>query len=136
MARHVEEERRSLTEARAHLSDVFKALAAEALSGSSQSFLRLAEEKFKALREEATGDLDARRQAIAALVTPLNQALDVYQREARELASDAHGRRPNALPSAVTASTSSPPRVPLRNGSTLTVSLSPGFTVEGRQPKL
>jgi DNA recombination protein RmuC len=85
MARHVEEERRSLTEARAHLSDVFKALAAEALSGSTQSFLRLAEEKFKTLRDEATGDLDARRQAISALVTPLSQAIDVYQREAHEL---------------------------------------------------
>jgi DNA recombination protein RmuC len=85
MARHVEEERRSLTEARAHLSDVFKALAAEALSGSTQSFLRLAEEKFKTLRDEAAGDLDARRQSIAALVTPLSQAIDVYQREAHEL---------------------------------------------------
>jgi DNA recombination protein RmuC len=85
MARHVEQERRSLTDARAQLSDVFKALAAEALSGSTQSFLRLAEEKFKALREEAAGDLDARRLAIQGLVAPLNQALDVYQREAREL---------------------------------------------------
>jgi DNA recombination protein RmuC len=85
MSRHVDEERRSLDAARAHLSDVFKALAAEALSGSSQSFLRLAEEKFKTLRDEAAGDLDARRQAIQGLVTPLNQALDVYQRESREL---------------------------------------------------
>jgi DNA recombination protein RmuC len=85
MSRHVDEERRSLDEARARLSDVFKALAAEALSGSTQSFLRLAEEKFKSLREEAAGDLDARRQAIQGLVAPLNQALDVYQREAREL---------------------------------------------------
>jgi DNA recombination protein RmuC len=84
-ARHVDEERRILTEARSHLSDVFKALAAEALSGSTQSFLRLAEEKFKTLREDATGDLDARRQAIATLIAPLNQAIDVYQREAREL---------------------------------------------------
>lgn len=85
MARHVDEERRSIGDARTQFSDVFKALAAEALSGSSQSFLRLAEEKFKALREEASGDLDARKQAIAALVAPLNQALDVYQRESREL---------------------------------------------------
>jgi DNA recombination protein RmuC len=85
MARHVDEERRSLDEARVRLSDVFKALAAEALSGSAQSFLQIAEEKFKALREDASGDLEARRQAIQGLVTPLNQALEQYQREAREL---------------------------------------------------
>ncbi len=91
--RHAEAERRLLDEARSRLSDAFQALASDALSASSRDFLQLAEEKFKALREEATGDLDARRAAIQGLVTPLQQALDVYQREAR----DAEERRQREL---------------------------------------
>lgn len=82
--RHAEAERRLLDEARQRLSDAFKALASDALSTSSRDFLQLAEEKFKALRDEASGDLESRRAAIQGLVAPLQQALDAYQREARE----------------------------------------------------
>ncbi|HEY8551215.1 MAG TPA: DNA recombination protein RmuC [Vicinamibacterales bacterium] len=84
-ARQIEEERQILNDARTKLSDAFKALAAEALSGSARDFLQLAEEKFKTLRDEAAGDLESRRQAIQTLVGPLHQALEAYQREAREI---------------------------------------------------
>jgi DNA recombination protein RmuC len=75
----------ALDEARSRLTDAFKALASEALAGSSHALLQLAEERFRTLREESVGDLDARRQSIQTLVAPLQQALDVYQREVRDL---------------------------------------------------
>jgi DNA recombination protein RmuC len=81
--RRVEDERRFVDEARDRLTDAFKALAADALSGSQRDFLQLADEKFKALREDASGDLETRRVAIQALVGPLQQALEGYQKEAR-----------------------------------------------------
>jgi DNA recombination protein RmuC len=85
IARHADEQRRLLDEARVRLGETFKAIAADALQGNAASFLQLADEKFKALREEAAGDLDARRQAITTLLNPLTQTLDTYQRETREL---------------------------------------------------
>jgi len=79
------EQARVLEEAKTRLTDTFKSLAADALAGANSSFLQLAEEKFKALREESSGDLHARQEAINALLAPLAQALDTYQRETREL---------------------------------------------------
>ncbi len=81
--RRVEDERRFVDEARERLTDAFKALAADALSGSQRDFLQLADEKFKSLRADASDDLESRRLAIQALVGPLQQALDGYQKEAR-----------------------------------------------------
>jgi DNA recombination protein RmuC len=81
--RRVEDERRFVDEARERLTDAFKALAADALSGSQRDFLQLADEKFKALRTDASDDLESRRLAVQALVAPLQQALEGYQKEAR-----------------------------------------------------
>ena len=81
--RRVEDERRFVEEARERLGDAFKALAADALSGSQRDFLQLADEKFKALRADASDDLETRRLAVQALIAPLQQALDGYQKEAR-----------------------------------------------------
>jgi DNA recombination protein RmuC len=86
VARHADEQRRLLEEARGRLTETFKSLAADVLAGNATSFLQLADEKFKALREEAAGDLDARRQAITSLLNPLAQTLETYQRESRDLA--------------------------------------------------
>jgi DNA recombination protein RmuC len=85
VTRHVEEQRRLLDEARARLTDTFKSLASDVLQGNATSFLQLAEEKFKTLREEAQVDLDARKQSISAVLNPLAQTLETYQRESREL---------------------------------------------------
>jgi DNA recombination protein RmuC len=84
-ARQSAEQARLLEEAKSRLTDTFKSLAADALAGNNSSFLQLAEEKFKALREESSGDLHTRHQAIAGLLTPLTQTLDTWQRETREL---------------------------------------------------
>jgi DNA recombination protein RmuC len=81
----LDEQKRLLEEAKARLTEAFRALAADALKSSNEDFLRLAEQRFKTLTQEAAGELDARKTAVGALVQPLQQALDAYQQEARSL---------------------------------------------------
>jgi len=72
-----------LEQAKLNLTDVFKALAADALAQSNKGFLTLAEQKFKALSDDAKSDLDTRRTAVAQLVEPLNKALADVREQAR-----------------------------------------------------
>jgi len=81
----LDEQKRLLEEAKARLTEAFRALAADALKSSNEDFLRLAEQRFKTLTQEAAGELEARKTAVGALVQPLQQALDAYQQEARTL---------------------------------------------------
>lgn len=81
----LEEQKRILDEAKTRLTDAFRALAAEALQSSNEGFLQLAEQRFKALTQEATGELEARKTAVETIVQPLQQALEAYQKEAKEL---------------------------------------------------
>lgn len=74
-----------LEDARVILSDTFKSLASEVLSGSNKEFLALADEKFKALREGAAGDLESRKQAVEALIGPLTETLSTYQKELKKI---------------------------------------------------
>ncbi len=74
-----------LEEAKKNLSDTFKSLAAEALAGNNAGFLTLAEQKFKALKEEASADLQQRKASIEALIQPLTQTLANYQKETKDL---------------------------------------------------
>jgi len=74
-----------LEEAKNTLSDTFKSLAAEALAGNNAGFLTLAEQKFKALKEEASTDLEQRKASIEALIHPLSQTLATYQKETKDL---------------------------------------------------
>ncbi|GJM45380.1 MAG: hypothetical protein DHS20C21_22220 [Gemmatimonadota bacterium] len=61
--------------ARKELEDSFQALASVALRGNNEEFLRLAGERWKASREQATHDLDDRRKSIETLVEPLREVL-------------------------------------------------------------
>jgi DNA recombination protein RmuC len=79
------EQRGLLDEAKTRLSEAFKALAADALKSSNQDFLALAAQQFKLLQQEAAGELESRRTAIQTLVQPLQETLEKYQKEAREL---------------------------------------------------
>ncbi len=83
--KNLAEQKALLDEAKAKLSDTFKSLAAEVLSGNNTRFLELAQEKFKAIKEEAATDLDARKKAIEVLVGPLSETLLAYQKEAQAL---------------------------------------------------
>lgn len=73
--RAVEEQGRFLAEARRELQDAFRSLAAEALHGSAETFLTLAEQRLGAARSEAKADLDERRQAVETLLEPLRDTL-------------------------------------------------------------
>ncbi len=85
MQASLEEQKALLEDAKGKLTDAFKALAAEALKSSNQDFLALAETRFAALKQEAGGELEARKTAIETLVQPLRQALEDFQRETKEL---------------------------------------------------
>ena len=78
------EERAALLEdAQDKLTDTFKALATTVLEGSQESFLKLAETRFKHLQGEAHVDLEARRKSIELLVKPIEDTLKVYAAEVK-----------------------------------------------------
>lgn len=81
----IEEERRTLEEARTRLSDAFRALAAEALSKSNDAFLQLARETFDRILADARGDLGKRQEAIDGLVRPLAESLQKFDEHIRGL---------------------------------------------------
>ncbi len=80
------EQMRDLASAHKQLQDAFKALAADALDTTSVRFLALAEERFRTLQEQASGELRARTEAIGALVLPLSDKLTEYQRQTQAFA--------------------------------------------------
>jgi DNA recombination protein RmuC len=79
------EQKALLDDARGKLTETFKALASDVLSKSNTDFLKLAEQRFSALRDGATGELDARKVAIEQMVRPIQETLGLYQRETQEL---------------------------------------------------
>lgn len=81
-----------LSTARQQLENAFKSLAADALDSSTRNLLQLAEERFRTLQEQASGELRARSDAIGALVAPLTEKLTEYQRQTQALAEQGqHG---------------------------------------------
>jgi DNA recombination protein RmuC len=58
------------------LAEQFRALAADALTQSSEQFLALASQRFAADRQTQVGELAQREQAVRALVEPLTRTLD------------------------------------------------------------
>lgn len=64
-----------LNGAREQLGDAFKALSADALRQSNESFLKLAQENLKQFQQGAQHDLEQRQKAIGELVRPLDDKL-------------------------------------------------------------
>jgi DNA recombination protein RmuC len=75
---------RAYDEASGKLREAFQALSAEALNTNNQAFLELAETRLREARTQATADLDARRVAVDALLTPMAKTLEQVDREIRE----------------------------------------------------
>jgi DNA recombination protein RmuC len=67
------------------LSHAFAATAQQALSQASASFLDLARATFGQHTALASGDLEAKRQAVESLVSPLRVSLDKVERQLSEL---------------------------------------------------
>jgi DNA recombination protein RmuC len=76
------EKKNLLDEAQAKLENAFKALAADALKSSNESFLRLAQQTLEKHIAQASGDLDARKKAVDDLVKPITDQLKAYQEKA------------------------------------------------------
>jgi DNA recombination protein RmuC len=74
-----------LEDARARLTDAFKALSADALRESSASFLALARASLEKYQEGARGDLAQREQAIAELLHPVRDSLGRLDGQLREI---------------------------------------------------
>jgi DNA recombination protein RmuC len=71
----LEAQRRFVDESRTQLQDAFKALASDALEGSTRQFLKLAEQRWETTREAAAGELEKRKAAIENLLEPLKITL-------------------------------------------------------------
>ena len=75
----------SIEEARGRLETTMKALASDALSQSSQSFLELAKSQLEQLQQQTTSDLEQRKQAVEHLVAPLKESLTKVDGKLQEL---------------------------------------------------
>ncbi len=87
-----EEERRAADEklqlvqtAREQLANEFKALSAEVMQQSSQSFLELAKATLQTEPERAYGELAKRHQAFEALVQPVKESLERLDQKVQEV---------------------------------------------------
>jgi DNA recombination protein RmuC len=85
LAEQVTAQREFVEESRAQLEATFKALASDALDGSTARFLELAEQRWKTTREEASADLEKRRQAIETLLAPLKETLKNLDQKTGEI---------------------------------------------------
>lgn len=65
--------------------DAFAALSGEALRLSSEQFLQLAKTKLGEVQAQASGDLQKREQAIAALVQPISETLKKFDTQIQEV---------------------------------------------------
>lgn len=71
--------------AEARLKDTFAALSAQALKGTSEQFLTLAETKFKEILSGARGDFKIKHDAIDNLVKPIKELLENQKKAVNEL---------------------------------------------------
>ena len=71
--------------ARKDLESSFQALAAAALQGSSEQFLKLAEQRLATARTQAVADVEERKKAIESLVAPLRETLGKLETRTGEI---------------------------------------------------
>ncbi|MFZ0951507.1 MAG: DNA recombination protein RmuC [Candidatus Sulfotelmatobacter sp.] len=74
-----------VTRASEDLRNAFKALASEALSANTASFLQTAEETLKRFQTQAQGDLESRQKAVADMVAPVRESLNKVDAQIQQL---------------------------------------------------
>ena len=79
--RAVAEKLELLDDAEQRLSNTFKALAADTLKGSGESFLKLAQLQLEKYQDQARSDLDQRKRSIDELVKPIADGLTKVDRK-------------------------------------------------------
>jgi DNA recombination protein RmuC len=80
-----EEKLAIIEEARKRFTEAFAVISKEALKDSSSSFLQLAEQTFKKLHSESTGELEKRKQAVEDLLKPLYDSLRQHNEEMKNI---------------------------------------------------
>jgi DNA recombination protein RmuC len=86
-----EEKQREVELAQQHLSDSFKALAADALNANNRSFLDLAKAVLESTQKEASGELAQHKAAVETLVQPIRESLDKVDRHIGEMEKERAG---------------------------------------------
>ncbi|HEV2426578.1 MAG TPA: DNA recombination protein RmuC [Terriglobia bacterium] len=127
---NLEEQQRLLDEAQVRLAETFKAVSGDVLASQSESFLRLAQQRFSTLRAEAEGDFAAREKAIEGLVGPLSESLKGYDQMVRRLEA-ARAEAYGALASGIKGLLSANETLQRETGN-LTAALKGGSQVRGR----
>ncbi len=84
-AEKVAELRQIAAQAERTLREAFESLSSEALRRNNQSFLELAKETLASYQEQATGELERRKQAIDALVQPVRETLDRFDAKIQDV---------------------------------------------------
>ncbi len=79
------EEKKLLDEAKTKLLDAFKATAGDTLNDSTNNFLKLANETFNKILNDAKGDLNVRQEALQGLVKPLSESLRQFDEHVRAI---------------------------------------------------
>ena len=82
---HFSEKEQLYEELEKRFSDAFKALSGEALKANNRSFLELAKEHLNAQQLKSKGDLEKRKQAIEALLKPINESLKTFGEKVGEI---------------------------------------------------
>jgi len=81
----LQQERQLLEEARARLTETFKAAAGDTLQMATASFLELAKQTLEKVLVQAKGQMDTKHEAIQGLVKPLSDALRQLEEHVRGL---------------------------------------------------
>ncbi|RKX60425.1 MAG: DNA recombination protein RmuC [Thermodesulfobacteriota bacterium] len=84
----LEEEKKLLEDAKAKLTDTFKALAGDTLNTSTTAFLNLAKETLDKVLADARGDIGKRQEAIQGLVKPVAESLAKFEEHVRAIEKD------------------------------------------------
>ena len=129
LGRSLAEQKRLLDDAEVKLGDTFQALAAQALQQSSQGFLTLATEKLGSLRDQASGDLEARQHAIEGLVRPVRESIDKVDQQIRSMERE-RGQAYGALTEQVRGLARTQERLELETGNLVNALRAPA--VRGR----
>lgn len=74
-----------LDRATEELREAFRALSADALKSNNQAFLQLAKASLETYQAHAKGDLEQRQQAVANLVAPIQESLNKFDAQVRQL---------------------------------------------------
>ncbi len=83
--RRLEEEKKLLDDAKAKLTDTFKALAGDTLNNNTTAFLKLAKETLDKVLTDAKGDLGKRQEAIQGMVKPLSESITKFDEHVRTI---------------------------------------------------